>query len=77
MRKVWATAIAKTGIDWCVPHCLMHTGITEAVHADGANHWDIARQFGHRNISTTQGYIHVADGRLHNAVAKLPTIVTI
>ena len=77
VRKVWATAIAKAGIDWCTPHCLRHTGITEAVHADGANHWDIARQVGHRNISTTQGYIHVADDRLHNAVAKLPTIVTI
>ena len=73
----WAKAVEKAGIDWCTPHCLRHTGITEAVHVDGADVVDISRLVGHRNLHTTQGYIHVADSRLHDAVAKMPTIVTL
>ena len=73
----WARAVEDAQIDWCTPHCLRHTGITEAVHAQGADVVDISRLVGHRNMQTTQGYIHVAHSRLHDAVAKMPTIVTI
>ena len=58
-------------------HCLRHTSITEAVHAEGADVVDISRLVGHRSLHTAQGYIHVADDRLHDAVAKMPTIATI
>ena len=71
---VWAKAVKDAGIDWCTPHCLRHTGITEAVHADGVDVGDISRLVGHRNLNTTQGYIHVADDRLHDAVAKMPQL---
>ncbi len=71
---VWAIAVEDAGIDWCTPHCLRHTGITEAVHVDGADVVDISRLVGHRNLNTTQGYIHVADDRLHDAVAKMPQL---
>jgi site-specific recombinase XerD len=53
---------------------LRHTGITEAAHAKGADVVDISRLVGHRDSKTTQGYIHVTDERLHNAVAKMPNI---
>ncbi len=77
VQKVWGTAVERAGIAWCTPHCLRHTHITEAVHAEGANLSDIARGVGHRNTKTTEGYIAVADDRLHNAVANLPTIVRV
>lgn len=77
VRKVWGTTVERAGIAWCTPHCLRHTHITEAVHAEGANLSDIARGVGHINTKTTEGYIAVADDRLHNAVANLPTIVRV
>ena len=46
---------------------LRHTGIAEAVPADGV---DISRLVGHRDLKTTQGYVHVAEDRQHNSVSK-------
>ena len=74
VRKVWETAVLRAGIEWCTPHSLRHTGITEAVHAKDADVVDVSRLVGHKNLKTTMGYIHVADDRLHNAVSKLPKI---
>ncbi len=56
---------------------MRHTGITETVYADGADVLDISRLVRHKGSRTTQGYMHVANKRLHNAVAKLPTIATL
>ena len=67
----------RAGIEWCTPHSLRHTGITEAVHAKDADVVDVSRLVGHKNLKTTMGYIHVADDRLHNAVSKLPKIATL
>ena len=77
VRKVWETTVKRAGIDWCTPHSLRHAHITEAVHAEGANLSDIASGVGHTNTKTTERYITVADERLHDAVSKLPEIVTI
>ena len=65
------------GIEWCTPHSLRHTGITEAVHAKDADVVDVSRLVGHKNLKTTMGYIHVADERLHKSVAQMPKIVTV
>ena len=40
---------------------------------DAANVVDISRAVGHKDLKTTLGYVHSADERLHQAVAKLPT----
>jgi len=73
----WKKAVEDAGIDWCTPHCLRHTSITELVHAEGVAVSTASGIAGHSNLQTTLGYIHEADSRLHEAVAKLPTIGTI
>ena len=73
----WKKAVEDAGIDWCTPHCLRHTSITELVHAEGVAVSTASGIAGHSNLQTTLGYIHEADSRLHDAVAKLPTIGTI
>ena len=73
----WGKAVKDAGIEWCTPHCLRHTSITELVHSDGVDIPTASRLAGQNNLQTTQGYIHVVDDRLRDAVAKLPTIVTI
>ena len=73
----WKKAVEDAGIDWCTPHCLRHTSITELVHAEGVAISTASGIAGHSNLQTTLGYIHEADSRLHDAVAKLPTIGTI
>ena len=77
VRRVWETAVGRAGIEWCTPHSLRHTGITEAVHAKDADVVDVSRLVGHKNLKTTMGYIHVADERLHKSVAQMPKIVTV
>ena len=71
------TAVEKAGIDWCTPHCLRHTSITDLAHAEGVAVSTASGIAGHNNLQTTLGYIHEADSRLRVAVAKLPTIGTI
>ena len=73
----WKKAVEEAGIAWCTPHCLRHTSITELVHAEGVAVSTASGIAGHSNLQTTLGYIHEADSRLHEAVAKLPTIGTI
>jgi integrase len=75
ISKVFAIAVERAGIPHATPHCLRHTSITEAVHADGANIGDIAKQAG-QSLKTAEGYTHTADERLHKAVAGLENIVT-
>ena len=75
ISKVFAIAVERAGIAHATPHCLRHTSITEAVHADNANVVDIARAAGH-SLKTAEGYIHTADARLQKAVAGLEKIVT-
>ena len=65
----------RAGIPYATPHCLRHTSITEAVHADGANLGDIAKA-ADQTLKTAEGYTHTADERLHKAVAGLENIVT-
>ena len=69
------TAVERAGIAHATPHCLRHTSITEAVHADNPNVVDIASAAGH-SLKTAEGYIHTADERLQKAVAGLENIVT-
>ena len=59
------------------PHCLRHTSITEAVHVFNLNVYDISRVAGHKNLKTTQRYMHAADERAHDAMAKLPKLVSL
>ena len=81
VRRVWETSIERAGIPWATPHSLRHTSITEAVHVPNSNVditvVDITRAAGHKNFKTTQRYIHTADERAHEAMAKLPKIVTV
>ena len=74
ISKVFAIAVERAGIAHATPHCLRHTSITEAVHADSGNVVDIARAAGH-SLKTAEGYIHTADERLQQAVAGLGNIV--
>ena len=76
VRKVFDTAVKRSGIAHATPHCLRHTSITESVHVAGANVVDISKVAGHKDLKTTLGYIHVAPERLHEAVANLPTLAT-
>jgi len=52
------------------------TRITEDVHALDSHLMNIVRIPGHKQLKTTMGYVHTADYRLHEAVEKLPAIVT-
>ena len=76
VRKVWETAIRRAGIPWATPHSLRHTSITEAVHVPNSNVVAISSVAGHKNLKTTQRYIHTADERAHEAVANLQKLVT-
>ena len=74
ISKVFAIAVERAGIPHATPHCLRHTSVTEAVHADSGNVVDIARAAGH-SLKTAEGYIHTSDDRLQQAVAGLGNIV--
>ena len=65
LETVWETAIGRAGIPWATPHSLRHTSITEAVHVPNSNVVDISRVAGHKNLKTTQRYIHTADEGAH------------
>ena len=54
-----------------------HASITEAVHVPNSNVVDISRVAGHKNLKTTQRYVHTADERAHEAMAKLPKLATV
>ena len=73
---MWETTIARAGIPWATPHSLGHTSITEAVHIPGSNEYDISRVAGHKNLKTTQRYMHTAYERAHEAMDKLPKLAT-
>ena len=74
MSRVSDIAIRRTGIAHPIPHCSRHTSIKEDVHVDGASVADISGVAGHNDLKITLGYVRTADERLHQAVAKLPTI---
>lgn len=71
------TVIKRAGIPHATPHLLRHTSSTEAAHNDVSNVLVIAKIAGHEKLSTTQGYIHTADDRAHNAMADLENVVRI
>jgi len=75
ISNVFKIAVGRAGIAHATPHCLRHTSITEAVHANGANLGDIAKAAG-QSLKTAETYTHTADERLHKAVAGLENIVT-
>ena len=77
VTNVFKIAVKRAGIAHATPHCLRHTSITGAVRTDGANVVDLSKVAGHNNLSTTQGYIHMADDRAHKVVAGLGQIVTV
>ena len=52
------------------PHCCRHTYIT-ALQVKGVPMETIARLVGHNRITTTDGYLHIPDSALANAVTAL------
>ena len=54
-----------------------HASITEPVHVPNSNVYDISMVAGHKNLKTTQRYMHTADDRAHEAMAKLPKLATL
>ena len=54
-----------------------HASITEPTHVPNSNVVDISRVAGHKNLKTTQRYVHTADERAHEAMAKLPKLATV
>ena len=74
VAKVFQTAVKRAGIAYATPHALRHTAITEGVHAPNANVVDISHIAGHKDLRTTMGYIHTSTERMHDAVAKLPSL---
>lgn len=50
------------------PHLLRHQGLTDAAER-GATAWELQRQAGHAYSSTTDRYVHVADGSVAAAMA--------
>ena len=65
------------GIPWTTPHLLRHISITESVHVIHSNVVEISRVAGRENLKTTQSYTHTAYERAHEAIAKLPKLVTV
>ena len=76
VTDVFKAVVKRAGIAHAIPHCIRHTSITEAVHADDANVVDIARVAGHEHLATILGYMYTADDRAHKAVAGLGQLVT-
>ena len=74
VSKVFQTAVKRAGIAHATPQALRHTAITEGVHAPDANVVDISQIAGHKDLRTTMGYIHTSTERMHDAVAKLPSL---
>ena len=66
----------KAGIPRATSHSLKHTSITEAVYS-GAHVVSIGRASGHKNLKTTERYIHTVDEWAHEAMAKLPKLVSL
>jgi integrase len=50
------------------PHLLRHQALTDAAER-GATAWELQRQAGHAYSSTTDRYVHVADGSVARAMA--------
>lgn len=50
------------------PHLLRHQALTDAAER-GATSWELQRQAGHAYSSTTDRYVHVADGSVARAMA--------
>ena len=65
------------GIPWTTPHLLRHISITESVHVIHSNVVEISRVVGCENLKTSQSYTHRAYERAHEAIAKLPKLVTV
>ena len=73
-----STSLLKEGLVYRgTPHSLRHTSITEALHVPNSNVYDISRVAGHKNLKATQRYLHTADERAHEAMAKLPKLVSL
>ena len=71
---MFQTAVKRAGIAHATPHALRHTAITEGVHAPDANVVDISHIASQKDLRTTMGYIHTSTKRMHDAVAKLPSL---
>lgn len=60
VTKVFQSAVKRVGIAHATPHALHHAGITEGVHAPGANVVDISHIVGHKDFRTTIGSMFIA-----------------
>jgi integrase len=71
-RKLWSAALAKAGIDDFRWHDLRHTFATW-LRQEGAPLEVVQRALGHKHITTTMRYAHVADRELQEALHKVPS----
>jgi integrase/recombinase XerD len=53
------------------PHWLRHTFATEVAKDQNANLWQLQHDLGHANITTTQNYVHIAQGMKNTSVDHL------
>lgn len=73
LRKLWAAALAASGVDDFTFHDLRHTHATW-LRQGGAPLEIVQRSLGHASITTTQRYAHVDDREVRGALSQLPTL---
>lgn len=67
VKKSWATALKEAGIEDCVLHDLRHTCASQMVNA-GIDLFAVSRILGHRDLSSSRRYSHLANETLFKAV---------
>ena len=70
LKKSFATACRRAGLQGVTPHTLRHTCASWLVQA-GIPLYEVARLLGHSAITTTQRYAHLAPDHLRAAVNAL------
>jgi integrase len=71
-RKLWTAGLAKAGITDFRWHDLRHTFATW-LRQEGAPLEVVQRALGHKHITTTMRYAHVADRELQEALHRVPS----
>jgi integrase len=69
-KKLHGKALADSGVEPFVLYSLRHTCLTRWAN-DGMNPWDLQKLAGHRHLSTTQKYIHMAASDTQERLAKV------
>ena len=64
VQRVFRRLAQKTGISKVTPHTMRHSFATQLLE-DGVDIRYVAAFLGHQNITTTKGYTHVRNSKLH------------